>query len=158
MEYGRDSLQDLGNELRETHGNSILAELTLKKLNGDEQYLVFDSIRNPGEIEFLRSHFSILIIGVDANAEDRLNWYLERAKRRGEDNATPESFWAANARDLGEESNSGQQVNRCLELADATIYNRPDAEYLLTKIADEMISLRFGNHPEGLRRRLERFH
>lgn len=157
LDYGRTSLQDLGNQLREAYGNSILAEMTTAKLKGNEEYLVIDSIRNPGEIEFLRRNFGIFIIGVDASVQDRLIWYLERAKKRGEDSATPESFYAANVRDLGEESDSGQQVNRCLLMADAVIINRHGCEALLIKTAGELIKERFGIDPEGLRRsRLER--
>ncbi|MBI3282689.1 AAA family ATPase [Candidatus Curtissbacteria bacterium] len=148
----RFSLQDLGNELRQIHGNAVLAELSIAKLKGDEEYVVIDSIRNPGEIEYLRSSLDIFIIGVDAKDEDRLVWYLERAKKRGEDTAKPESFWAANQRDLGEENDSGQQVSRCLVMADTVLINRPGAEAMLIKATGELIKERFGVDPEGLRR------
>jgi len=156
----RFTLQDLGNELRRLHGNSVLAEMSVAKLAGNEEYVVIDSIRNTGEIEYLRQTLDIFIVGISAKAEDRLSWYLARAKKRGEDTATGEAFWAANARDLGEDIESGQQVSRCLQMADSILINRgyPSTERCLIANFRELMVTRFSFDPEILRggRLLER--
>lgn len=153
----RETLQNIGNELRAEHGNAVFAKRTFALLSGNEKLLVIDSIRNPGEIEYLRQNLGARIIGVDAPEHLRLEYYLKRAKHRGEDNATPESFYTANARDLGEgESASGQQVNRCLALAD-TVINNPFNLELLYEICNRLLREHLCFNPEGLiRSNLER--
>src|SRR5215510_7556709 len=50
----RDTLIITGNDLRERFGPDILARLTLKKVDPNRNYII-DSIRNPAEVDALRS-------------------------------------------------------------------------------------------------------
>lgn len=119
----RDGLQDMGNALRRELGNDILAKRALVTVNPETDLLVVDSIRNYAEMEYLRKHLPIKIIGVDAPAELRLERYLARAKERHEDGITEEDFWRADKRDRGENTVSGQQVDICLLGSDLVINN-----------------------------------
>jgi dephospho-CoA kinase len=120
----RENLQDIGDELRRLYGNQILAERVAFDLIGESGPIVIDSIRNPGEIEYLRKHFNIKVLGVDAPVESRIIWYLERARLRGEDDPDMTVFIKASLRDRGVGQNAnGQQVDKCLELADTTLFN-----------------------------------
>lgn len=120
----RETLQDVGNELRANFGGCVLAVRTATLIPEEVELVVVEGIRNPSEVNYLREVFGITIIGVDAAIELRLAWYLERAKSRGEDEVTAESFYRANARDLGEgEGTYGQQGGECLRLADIRLFN-----------------------------------
>lgn len=119
----RENLQDVGNALRRELGNDILARRALATISQETDLLVVDSIRNYAEIEYLRKHLPIKIIGVDAPAELRLARYLARAKERHEDGITEEDFWRADKRDRGENTDSGQQVDICLLGSDLVINN-----------------------------------
>ena len=61
----RDELQNIGNKLRVEHGNAILADKSLSKIRDDGKVnyprLVFDSIRNMGEVEFFRKAISSIL-------------------------------------------------------------------------------------------------
>ncbi len=119
----RGILQDIGNELRFSFGPATLAKQTWALIPDTAELVIIDSIRNPMELDFLKA-FGTTIIGVDASVENRLRWYLERAKKRGEDGATAEDFYRANARDLGEgEDAYGQQGGECLRLSDIKLFN-----------------------------------
>lgn len=120
----RENLVAIGNQWRREFGSEVLAKRSVALIPEEAKQVVIDGIRNPGEIVFLRDFWNATIIGVDAAAELRLNWYLERAKRRGEDTASEAEFWKANDRDLGlGEDALGQQGKLCLELADIRMVN-----------------------------------
>ncbi len=156
LPLSRENLQNVGNELRETFGGHVLAERTLALLSGLEGNIVIDSIRNPSEIEFLRQALGITVMGIDASPENRLEWYLDRAWRRGEDGAAEGDFIRANNRDLGlGENNLGQQVGRCLEMADVVIQNEDTKKHLLEDVDYYLIS-ELGFSPEGARRHREK--
>ena len=124
QEITRTLLQDVGNELRETFGGSILAERTVEILEGVDGNIVIDGVRNPDEINYLKKYLDAKIVGVDAPVESRLKWYLARAAERGEDGTTAEDFKKHNDRDFGiGEPSLGQQVGKCFEEADTVIFN-----------------------------------
>lgn len=151
----RENLMDIGNDLRETNGNAILAERTFELLKNTSGNIVIDAVRNPGEIEFLRRELGATIIGIDAPQEKRLEWYLARAEVRGEDRATPEDFYRADSRDYSVgEPNSGQQVGRCLEMADYVINNDSSKKKLFEEV--EYYLILNGFSPEGVRRSQEK--
>lgn len=124
QEITRTLLQDVGNELRLTYGGAILAERTCDLIANIQGNIVIDGVRNPDEIEFLRNSLNAKIIGIHAPKEKRLEWYLERAKERGEDGKTLEIFERDDNRDFGiGEPENGQQVGKCLEMADIFLWN-----------------------------------
>ena len=124
QEISRTTLQDIGNELRETYGGAVLAIKTAELMADVRGNIVIDGVRNPEEAIYLREVLGAKIIGVDAPVEKRLEWYLSRAKERGEDGNTSEDFTRDNSRDFGHgEPRSGQQVGMCLQMADVLIWN-----------------------------------
>ncbi|KKT39706.1 hypothetical protein A3K29_02320 [Candidatus Collierbacteria bacterium RIFOXYB2_FULL_46_14] len=156
LPMSRENLQNVGNDLRETFGGHILAERTLELFGNIEGNIVIDSIRNPSEIEFLKQTLDLTVIGIDASPELRLERYLYRAARRGEDRVSESDFIHSNSRDLGiGESVFGQQVGRCLEMADVVIQNEDTKKHLLEAVDYYLISeLSFS--PEGARRAKEK--
>ena len=140
----RENLQNYGNYLREAYGNSVLAEKTVAMLSRNtEGNICIDSIRNPGELLFLKETLGAFIIGVDAPEHLRVNWYLQRALARGEDPKTPKDFYIAAKRDLGYgESQSGQQVSACLELSDIVITNLGSKEELFEQLMEIVPEIR----------------
>lgn len=151
----RTTLQNIGNDLRTTFGAQVLAARTAAMIPDGACLVVISGIRNPGEIQFLKESLSITIVGVDAPVELRLEWYLERAKKRGEDRATESDFWRANARDLGAgEDINGQQGAACLALADLTVMNDGTDKFLRESI--EFLDSQLGLDLEGRRKDKER--
>ena len=156
VERLRENLMDIGDDLRKIYGNAVLAERTIELLYDKTGNVVLDGVRNPGEIDFLRREMGALIFGIDAPIEKRLDWYLQRAEGRGEDIPTVEGFYRANNRDFGlGEPDSGQQVGRCLALADLLIQNDGSPRHLLEEV-DYHLILDFGFSPEGARRAQEK--
>src|SRR3989344_8479341 len=53
--FTRETLQNVGDELRDRYGTDILARRAIKKLlNENKNHVVIEGIRNTGEVEFLK--------------------------------------------------------------------------------------------------------
>lgn len=133
IELTRKNLQDLGNELRNKLGGGAIAELISKRIK-EEKYndAVIDSIRNPDEIEVLKKLDNFFLVSIDAPWIFR----FERMKNRNResDPKTPEDFLKVEERDFGEEDEKGQQVRKCMKLADFIFYNDGSMEETRIKV------------------------
>jgi dCMP deaminase len=136
IELTRHNLQDLGNELRKEKGASVLAERVKNKIK-TQKYInvIVDGIRNPAEIKSLRKLDNFFLISVDAPKKIR----FERVKKRSResDPLTWEEFEKIDKRDFSEKDKKGQQVGRCIKLADFKLINDKtleDAEKKLEEI------------------------
>ncbi len=156
VERIRENLQNVGDDLRSTHGGQILAERAVEKLADCGGNIVIDAIRNPAEIAFLKEYYDIKIFAIDAPTELRFRWYMERAVDRGEDTLDASVFFTDNSRDLGvDQPENGQQVRQCMELADITLYNEGSKKHLLEDLEYHLV-LDCGFSPEGYRRHQEK--
>jgi dephospho-CoA kinase len=128
----RDSLIAAGNALRRRCGADVLARRVMKKVRGRT---VIDSIRNGREVAFLRRQKGFVLVAVDAPLELR----YERARKRGraESAGTIEEFAAKEKMEMAG-GTSGQQIRRCLDLADVTIVNDGSLEALHRQIEERL--------------------
>jgi len=128
----RESLIQLGNELRKNHGNGVLA-LMIKRILPGEINIVIDSIRNPEEVRELKQLPGFILVGVDSLEETRFARML--ARNRSGDPKTIEDFRKINE-DLGVEY--GQQVQNCMKMANCILVNNVLIDQLYRKI-DRML-------------------
>ncbi len=130
----REELQDYGDELRERHGADYLAKKAREHVTESEKSVVFDSIRNPEEVRYLRrdNPLGFFLFAIHADQASR----FERLRRD-----TPElelsKFERDDARDSGmNEKSYGQQVQDASYLADIYLDNTVDwHEHLKNKEA-----------------------
>lgn len=151
----RENMQDVGDEMRKLNGNCYWADMAMCAVQNPNHHLVFDSIRNPGEIRELRSLMNIKILGVDAPVEKRIAWYQERARLRGEDNPDMSVFIEVSLRDRGvNQLPHGQQVDECLKMADIIFQNNGHKEDVIRELSNYLKS-EFQFDPELHRRTKE---
>lgn len=134
LEFTRKNLQDVGDKLRKNFGASFLAELVAHaiKKNSDKKYVI-DSVRNPAEVAYLKKHLNAFIIGITASPEKR----FELMKARGSewDPKTWEEFKEQEERDRGVGQVAyGQQVQKCLDMADMVLDNNCNYEEFKTNL------------------------
>jgi deoxycytidylate deaminase/dephospho-CoA kinase len=141
----REELQAIGNNIRREKGLHALAEMAFElaeKNNKLEERLVFDSIRNIAEIEFLRKKFhNFCLIALDCAENHR--WLRTQELYKG-------NYWAFSNddnRDKNEEGlEYGQQVALCVDDADILIRNDTD-DMIRTKSAwKERLSIRINKY------------
>jgi deoxycytidylate deaminase len=121
----RPQLQDTGNELREKNGDHYFAGLATeeaKRKAKEKTPLVFDSIRNIGEVEYFRKEFPrFFLIAVDCSPSVRWDRVKDQYRQL---NRTEDHFEEDDKRDKYEEWNKhGQQVELCVDDADFLIDN-----------------------------------
>ena len=130
--FTRQDLQDMGDELRNKHGRNVLARRAIERVKSQAK-VVIEGIRNPAEIEYLKTLPNFTLVAVKANRQLRYERLLKRHKPW--DPRTWEAFLSVDRRDLGiGQKASGQQVGKCLAYADYTVTNNGSIEKLDRKI------------------------
>ena len=137
----RDELVKIGNELRREGGAGILAKMALEKVLEGGGDWVIDGIRNPAEIEELRKSPDSKIVGLAVNEELIVERILSR-KRDG-DALSRGDILKKIAREKGKgEPKDGQQVAKCIKMADIIIKNEGELKTLAEKFLKYYNSLR----------------
>jgi dCMP deaminase len=127
MSVTRDHLTRVGNELRERHGPSVLAERMLRALSDGRNYIV-DSFRNPGEVDAFRRRPDFVLWAVIATPKVRFTRLKARA--RESDPETLEHFLAVEQREAHNTDPTKQSIESCIKLADTRILNNATLEAL----------------------------
>ena len=136
----REILQNTGNEMREKYGNNYWAKKALEKINLNENWII-DGIRNIGEIEELKKIKEFILLGFDAPFDERLKRLIVRKKyyseRKISDPEDIEKIRKLEARDRGvNEPLFGQQVEKCLSLADYKIDTNSEIDDTIKKVEE----------------------
>lgn len=129
----RDEMIAAGNALRRKYGADILARRVMQKVKGPA---VIDSIRNAREIAYLRRRRDFILVAVDAPAE--LRFTRVRKRGRAESASTFKEFTAKEKEEMSG-GRSGQQLRRCLSLADVTIINDGTLQGLRRRIKEHLL-------------------
>lgn len=134
----RGQMQDLGNHLRKEGGAGILGKMVRELIEAAEaSHWVIDGIRNPAEVVELKKMAGFVLLGI----QTEVPIILARLKKRGRstDIVAEEEIRASLEREWGEgEPAGGQQVGRCLAMADFTIANNGPLPELKTGL-DEVL-------------------
>jgi dCMP deaminase len=130
----RERLIIVGNELRQRHGASVLAERILAKIEDDKHYII-DSIRNPSEVEAFREAKHFKLIRIEAPPEVRFKRIVSR--QRESDPKTFDEFVELENREA-EGDDTSQNLVKVELMADHTLTNAGALEKLHTQI-DELL-------------------
>jgi len=135
--FSRETMQEMGNELRQKYGTFVLVKVSTEFMSRDKPYLIVYGIRNPGEAEWLKKTYGpdFILVGIDAQQQTRFERVQKRA--RPIDAKTWEDFLKMDERDQGAgEPPYGQQVRKCIEMADVVIQNDGDEAQLAEKVEE----------------------
>lgn len=126
IEPTRANLQKLGSDIKkESRNPGILSKQILKKIKTDKA--IADGIRNVDEINELRKRKNVFIIGV--TAPQRIRFLRIRKRNRTGDPKTFSEFKKLdNLENRGK--TKGQEINKCLKMADFLILNNSSLEQL----------------------------
>jgi deoxycytidylate deaminase/dephospho-CoA kinase len=142
-------LQELGNAMRQSSGSGgQLARLALQRLQDDPANLdriVFDGIRNLGEVEVLRERFGLRFFLFAIEAKKSQRW-LRLAADYLAQHLSESDFDAVDKRDKDEEVWYGQQVQLCVDRSDVLVTNEDTKGGLLDKLTAH-VRLVTGEHP-----------
>ncbi len=125
----RDNLISVANSLRANHGEGILAQKIIDKINnsGGSKFIV-DGIRNVGEVKVLRQMDNFKLLGITAELDTRIKRVL--ARDRSSDPNTEEEIKQMFEKD------KVTGVDVCFETADIVIENNADVQELSIKLTE----------------------
>ncbi|MFV1950849.1 MAG: deaminase [Nitrospinota bacterium] len=130
-EVTREALIKKGNELRQRYGPSILAKRILSKIESDKNYII-DSIRNPAEVEELRSREDFILIHIYSSKEKRFE--RMRLRNREGDPKTFDAFMKIEEAEARNADKTKQQLVECMKIADKRVVNDLDFNHLYKEI------------------------
>ncbi|MCX6747319.1 MAG: AAA family ATPase [Candidatus Pacearchaeota archaeon] len=134
IEVNRNSMVRVANELRKKNSPSYLAEKLYEESLKQKGDYVLESLRNAGEIEFLRRRGNFHLISVDANPETR---YKRISKRKSEkDRVTYEEFLRNEEREMNPVNYYEIDLSGCMRMADFHIENNGKISGLTKKVEE----------------------
>ncbi len=128
----RDSMMEVANDLRASHSPSFIIQSLYKQAAGSNQHAVIESIRNIGEVEFLKAQPGFYLLAVDADPRQRYERIVER--KSVTDHITFEKFVAEEEREMQSEDKHKQNLSACIQMADFTITNKGTFEELHAQV------------------------
>jgi dCMP deaminase len=140
LKHTRENLQDVGNDLRRTYGPGILGLKVRETIEAEEGAAfgagkwIIDGVRNPIEILEIKKIPQSHTLSVTASLSTITN-RLKTRKRPGEESLTKEQVFEKLKRESGiGEDEAGQQIQKCLEMAEFLIINEGSLKDLDTKL------------------------
>ena len=98
MPVNRDSMTNVANELRSNHSPSYIIEQLYERAVMSGSNSIIESIRTPGEIDYLENQGNFLLIAVDADPKIRYDRILIRGSST--DNISYDTFISNEKREL----------------------------------------------------------
>ncbi|MGM5482899.1 MAG: AAA family ATPase [Nanobdellota archaeon] len=131
LDDSRDNLRWLGNELREEFGSGALGKMAAEKIMNEDTDYVVDSIRNPAEVDELRKIKGFVLVEIKADPEIR----FKRASHRGRNESASDinEFLQKEKKEMSSKE-TGQQLHKCMEIADISVSNEGTLDELRRKI------------------------
>lgn len=141
LPVNRDTLTQVGNDLRKTHGPAYLTDQLLARAAAAGGDAVIESVRSVGEVENLKNH-GALIWAVDADIHKR---YERIAQRKSEkDLVSFDKFVSDEARESHNEEPWLMNLPRCIAMADHVFENNGTPQELFAQVEQALANARAG--------------
>jgi len=124
----RDTMTQIANELRAQHSPAFIIEELYAQAIKQEKNAVIESIRTPGEIDFLKKQGKFILVAVDADPEIRYKRISLRASET--DHISYETFLSNEKREFTTTDPNKQNLSKCISMADIVINNNQNVEAL----------------------------
>ena len=130
----RDTLVNLGNELRAELGNDILARRAVEAVESNQaQDAVLTSIRNPAEVAYLKQQPGFVLISVDAPIKVRYDRIV--ARKRDSDFVDFETFKTQEEKEMSGAAHE-QDLKSVIGMADYHLVNDGTIDEFYGKIEE----------------------
>ena len=132
----RDNMVVTANDLRAKHSPSFIIEELYKQAKAKGGNAVIESIRTPGEIDFLKKQGFLLLLAIDANPKIR----FERIKGRksSTDDIDYDTFVANEKREFTSDDPNKQNLKKCIDQADIVLNNNGTIDDLYQQLESSL--------------------
>ncbi len=154
LPVNRDSMTSVANRLRSEHHPAYIVEELYKQAVGIGENAIIESIRTPGEVDFLRKQSNFYLFAVDADPKIRYRRIRQRASET--DHIDFETFLSNEAREMTTHNPNKQNLSRCIQMADFRFDNNGDLETLYAEV-NRMLGMIGPSGEDWSKRTLEPF-
>jgi len=132
LQINRENMVQVANELRTNNSSSYIIEKLYNQAKERNENCVIESLRNPGEVSYLKDKGGFHLIAVDADPKVR----YDRLKiRSGDtDKISFEDFILNEQKEMDSEDSNKQNIRKCIEMADFVLDNDNDVKSLKIKM------------------------
>lgn len=137
LPLNRDSMFRVANELRSKQNPAFIIQELYKKAQTQGADAVIESIRTPGEVEFLKQQDNFILLAVDADPKIR----FERIKNRrsSTDHIDFRTFIENEDREMSSTDPNNQNIRKCIEMADIVLSNNGTIEELYRQVENKLV-------------------
>jgi dephospho-CoA kinase len=132
LPVNRDTLTTVANDLRKQHSPKYVIEQLYNQAKKRGGNAVIESVRTPGEVEFLRKQPGFFLFAVDADPELRFKRIKQRASET--DNIDFDTFLNNEKREMSSNDANKQNLGKCIKLADYVFLNNGSVKELYDKV------------------------
>lgn len=132
LPVNRDTMTTTANALRKAHHPAFIIEELYRQARERGKNAIIESIRTPGEIDFLKTQGEFFLFALDAKPETRYQRILSRGSET--DHVSYETFLSNEQREMSTTDPNKQNLGKCIQMADYKIENDGDVEALYGEI------------------------
>ncbi|MBN2637894.1 MAG: AAA family ATPase [Bacteroidales bacterium] len=132
LPVNRDTMTTTANEIRKEHDPAYIIKVLYDQALQKGQNAIIESIRTPGEVEFLKNQGVFYLFAVDADPKVRYGRIVTRASET--DHVDYETFLSNEKREMTTSDPNKQNLARCIEMADYRFNNNGSQTKLYTAI------------------------
>ncbi len=136
LEVNRDSMTQVANALRAKHTPHYIIGELFQIAASSAKDAIIESIRTPGEIDYLQSQGNFSLIAVDAKPEVR--YQRIKLRQSSTDQIDFDTFLANEKREMITTDRNKQNLQACIDRADITIDNNGTREDLIQQLKDKL--------------------
>jgi len=117
----RDNMVVTANDLRAKHSPSFIIEELYRQAKQKGGNAVIESIRTPGEIDFLKKQGNFLLLAIDA--DPKIRYERIKSRKSSTDNIDYNTFVANEQREFTSDDPNKQNLKKCIDQADNVLNN-----------------------------------
>lgn len=136
LPVNRDTMTATANEIRKENNPAYIIQVLYQRAIQKGQNAVIESIRTPGEIEYLKRQGNFYLFAVDADPRVRYERIVARASET--DSIDYNTFLANEKREMTTTDPNKQNLSKCIEMADYRFTNNGTPEELFRAV-DEVL-------------------
>lgn len=146
-EITRTNMTNLANRLREENHTAYLAEQLFEIAKQAGGNAVIESIRTPGEVEFLKDRSEFILFAVDADPNLRYERVQER--RSATDRIDFNTFMSEEQREMSNEEPHMQNIAACVRVANYRFKNNASIDMFYKRVR-KVVENKLGVKPAEL--------
>lgn len=132
----RDNMVITANDLRKKNSPSFIVEELYNEAKSQGKNAIIESIRTPGEVDFLKDQGQFILLAVDADPKVR----YERIKQRksSTDDVDFKTFLANEEREFITTDPNKQNLKKCIDMSDKVLINNGSMFDLFAQLEDSL--------------------